>query len=133
MFAAFEQFMDGERLYQYQDIEAESGNLRAWGMRTNDRVLLWIDNRLHTWKRVADGEPVPTASGTISIAGLEGDWLVQWWDTTSGTVTGQDALHADGALDLVITDLTSDVAVKVFRPAVYHFLYLPLALKDRIK
>jgi hypothetical protein len=128
MFAAFEQFMTGERPYHYQDIQAESGDLRAWGMMANHRLLLWVDNRLHTWKRVADNEPIAPVSGTISIAGLEGDWRVEWWDTTSGTRMRQDVVHADGVLELAVYDLEGDVAVK----AVPIIPYLPLVVRTWI-
>jgi hypothetical protein len=125
MFTAFERFMDTERPYHYQDLELQDGDLRAWGMRWDGRVLLWIDNRLHTWKRVADSEPVLPASGTITIPDMEGDWLVQWWDTATGTVTQQTILHADGNLALTVHDLTDDVAVK----AIPNRLFLPLAAR----
>jgi hypothetical protein len=127
-FAAFERFMAGERPYQYRDFETESGDLRAWGMVTGSRVLLWIDNRLHTWRRVADQEPVPPASGAITIPDMEGLWLVQWWDTTSGLLTGQSTVYASGELVLPVSNLAGDVAVKAVRqPANFQpEVYLPL-------
>lgn len=128
IFAAYEQFMAGERPYQYQDIQIETGNLRAWGMLKEYRLLLWVDNRLHTWKRVADNEPIPPHSGTISIPGLEGDWWVQWWDTATGTRTRLEVVHADGVLELVIDDLVGDVAVKAIQ-AGQNLRYLPLVMK----
>lgn len=128
MFAAFEQYMTGERPYRYQDVQIESGNLRAWGMMTENRVLLWVDNRLHTWKRVANGEPIPPVSGTISIPGLVGDWWLQWWDTTSGTRTRLEVVRADGALELAIDALEGDLAVKAIQ-AGQSFQYLPLVLR----
>jgi hypothetical protein len=128
MFAAFEQFMSGERPYKYHDIQIETGNLRTWGMMTEYRLLLWVDNRLHTWKRVADDEPIPPVSGTISVPCLVGDWWVHWWDTTSGNRTRMEVVHADGVLELVIDDLEGDVAVKA-APAGQSFQYLPLVCK----
>jgi hypothetical protein len=84
-------------------------------MATEDRVLLWIDNAQHTWRRVADQEPIRPASGTVTIPDMEGTWLVQWWDTATGTVTGYDHVHADGTLELSIQDLSGDVAAKLVR------------------
>jgi hypothetical protein len=115
MFTAFERFIDGERPYTYRDFDSQDGDLRAWGMATDDRVLLWIDNANHTWKRVANQEPVPAVSGTVTIPDMEGVWLVEWWDTATGAVTGYDDVHADGTLELSIHDLAGDVAAKVFR------------------
>jgi hypothetical protein len=115
MFTAYEQFMDGEQPYAYQDFDSQDGDIRAWGMATEDRVLLWIDNARHTWKRVVDQEPIQPVSGTVTIPDTEGTWLVQWWDTATGTVTGYDHVHADGTLELSIHDLAGDVAAKVVR------------------
>jgi hypothetical protein len=130
-FTAFEQFMDGERPYSYRDVDTQNSNIRAWGMATDSRVLLWIDNAMHTWKRIVDQEPVPPVSGTVTIPGLEGTWLVQWWDTANGTVTGQDFAEADGELDLTIHDLAGDVAVKLIQHGLDRFIYLPLVKKAR--
>jgi hypothetical protein len=131
MFAAFEGFMSGEQPYGYRDFETESGDLRAWGMVTDNRVLLWIDNRQHTWKRVADQEPVRPVSGTIDIPNLEGQWLIQWWDTASGLVTAQSTVDASGTLEIPISNLAEDVAVKAIRQLVDDgaLLYLPTMLR----
>jgi hypothetical protein len=130
-FAAFEGFMAGERPYQYQDFESESGDLRAWGMVTDNRVLLWIDNRLHTWQGVASGEYIPPASGTITIPDMEGQWLVQWWDTTSGDLIEQDTVLLGGVLVLPVEDLAGDVAVKAIKQSqtIRPLEYLPLILR----
>ena len=112
MFGAYARFMAGEQPYGYQDVEVGSGDIRAWGMATGHRILLWIDNRQHTWKRVADQEPVPSASGTLTLPAVPGLWLVQWWDTRTGMVTRQTLMPSDGALELAIDRLSTDVAVK---------------------
>jgi hypothetical protein len=131
MFGAFERFMMGERPYGYQDVQAESGDLRAWGMKADGRILLWIDNRQHTWKRVTGQEPIPPASGTITIPGVEGHWLIQWWDTETGTITRRELVHAGGALILDIDGLAGDVAVKAIRSAdLTPRSYLPLVMKE---
>jgi hypothetical protein len=129
MFTAFEQFMAGERPYSYRDLEVQDGDIRAWGMATDRRVLFWIDNTTHTWKRVVDQEPAPPVSGTVTIPGMEGTWLVQWWDTESGTVTRQDFAHANGVLELTVRDLASDVAVKLIRQHLDRFIHLPIVMK----
>ena len=132
MFAAYERFMAGEQPYQYRDFDTGSGDLRAWGMITDNRVLLWIDNRLHTWRRVADQQPTPPASGTLTIPDMEGLWLVQWWDTTSGLPTKQSTVYAPGALVLPVNDLAGDVAVKAVKlPANLHpEAYRPLVQRQ---
>ncbi|MEJ2736592.1 MAG: hypothetical protein P8189_24005, partial [Anaerolineae bacterium] len=130
-FTAFEQFMAGERPYSYRDFEVQDGGIRAWGMVTDDRALVWIDNPLHTWKRVADQEPIPPVTGTVTFTDMEGTWLVQWWDTATGTVTGQAIVHADGVLELSIQNLEEDVALKLFRYKPGQRVYLPSVMKSR--
>jgi hypothetical protein len=130
-FTAFEQFMAGERPYSYRDFEVQDGGIRAWGMVTDDRALVWIDNPLHTWKHVADQEPVPPVTGTVTITDMEGTWLVQWWDTATGMVTSQGIVHADGVLELSIHNLEDDVALKLIRFVPDQRIYLPLVMKSR--
>jgi hypothetical protein len=129
-FTAFEQFMARERPYSYRDFESQDGDIRAWGMVTDSRALLWVDNSLHTWKRVADQEPVPPVNGTVTITDMEGTWLVQWWDTATGMVTSQDIVHADGVLELSIHNLEEDVALKLIRYKPGQRIYLPSVMKS---
>jgi hypothetical protein len=130
-FTAFERFMAGERPYSYRDFEARNDDIRAWGMVTDSRALLWIDNPLHTWKQVAGQEPIPPVTGIVTITDMEGIWLIQWWDTATGTVTRQDLVHADGVLRLAIGDLVGDVAVKLVQRPSDRLIYLPLVTKAR--
>jgi hypothetical protein len=123
--ARLEAFFAGFQPYGYRDLESSDGDLRAWGMVTDTQVLLWADNRLDTWASVAGGQPISPASGTISVPGLTGNWQVQWWNTTSGTVMRQEVIHASGELVLNVKHLEGDVAVK----AVQLPAYLPLVLK----
>jgi hypothetical protein len=59
-------------------------NLRAWGQRDDStgRMHLWIQNRLHTWKRVINGPAIPAISGSITIpSAADGVYQVEWWNT----------------------------------------------------
>jgi hypothetical protein len=132
MFAAYERFMQGEPLSngRYHEIgtdlttgadqilrENMTGNLRAWGRLdpTAGKGMVWIDNAAHTWWNVVQGGAVPTAAARLTVQGLPaGPYSVEWWDTTAGSVTTNDALEvgADGRLSLIVNDLHGDVAVK---------------------
>jgi hypothetical protein len=80
---------------------------------------------------VVDQEPIQPVSGTVTIPDMEGTWLVQWWDTATGTVTGYDSVHADGTLELSIHDLAGDVAAKVVRCRMDSAIYLPPVMNTR--
>jgi hypothetical protein len=125
-YLAFRNFMDDVPLSngQYRDARATTSDpdLRAWGQRddSSGRMHLWIQNRLHTWKRVISGTAIPGISGTITVPdAADGTYEIEWWDTykTSGQVFQIQQVTASGG-SLVLTlpsALTSDVAVKIKR------------------
>ena len=105
----------------YVDVQAQvsNDNLRAWGQKdlANSRAHLWIQNKKHTWKNVADGVNIPPISATVLITGLkpESKYIVDWWDTYSGVSKSRQTIPSDssGNLTLKVTNLTADVAVKI--------------------
>ncbi|MCJ7676213.1 MAG: S-layer homology domain-containing protein, partial [Anaerolineales bacterium] len=126
IFLGFRNFMDGIPLDngQYRDARAipSDPNLRAWGQRddSNGRLHLWIQNRLHTWKRVINGPAIPAFSGSITIPNAaDGTYQVEWWDTyktTNPVFLTQQVNATGGSLVLSLPlALTSDVAVKIQR------------------
>jgi len=136
MYAAYERFMAWEPVSngRYQEIGTDlsadqqivltttAGLLRAWGVRdaSAGRVLLWIDNANHTWRNVVDGAAIPLASGDLAIQGLpQGAYTAEWWNTTTGTVIGSESytVGEDGRLVLTISNLATDVALKLVRSA----------------
>jgi hypothetical protein len=125
-YLTFRNFMDGIPLDngQYRDAQATASdpNLRAWGQRddSNGRMHLWIQNRLHTWKRVINGPAIPAIGGTITLPNAaDGAYQVEWWDTyqTSNPVfLTQQVSASGGSLVLSLPSaLSSDVAVKIQR------------------
>jgi hypothetical protein len=81
---------------------------------------LWIQNRLHNWKRVIDGPAIPAIGGTITIPNAaDGPYQVEWWNTyqTANPIfLTQQVSAAGGSLVLTLPSaLTSDVAVKIQR------------------
>lgn len=105
----------------YRDAAAKTNNpnLRAWGQRddVNGRAHLWVQNRLHTWDRVVNGESVPALSGIIALRDMKaGTWRVEWWDPwKAGVVMATTTVKTvDGMLTLALPQpLASDVAVKL--------------------
>lgn len=112
--------------YQEAEAVASHPDLRVWGQKdlVHGQAHLWIQNRLNTWRNVADGVSIPPISGTVTISGFEPgkSYLLQWWDTFQTDPTQQilrsETLVAqnDGSLAIAVANLSADVAVKLFSP-----------------
>lgn len=106
---------------KYTDASASSTNsgIRVWGQKdlVNGQAHLWIQNVNHTWKNVVDGAAIPARAGTVSLAGFEpnGHYTIQWWDTYVGSLSNSQSAtaNAQGTLAISVTNLTSDVAIKI--------------------
>jgi hypothetical protein len=153
MMAAYERFMAGENLNQggfraigtdlggseQIGLKATSSQLRAWGVASPDRALVWIDNPAHTWKNVADGVQVTPASGFLAVPGFRpgGQYSVEWWDTYAYEA-GQQVVRTqsivaglDGKITLEVGDLASDVAVKIIGTRTVLRYYMPVVYYTR--
>ncbi len=121
-FKAFQAFMQGVHVSNgnYKDALATTSvtALRAWGQAdlTNNCAHLWIDNTPYTWENVVNGVSVPAVTGTVTVPGLQdGNYKVEWWDTTAGTVTQTQQLTSTGGnLTLSVQNLQSDTACKIY-------------------
>jgi hypothetical protein len=110
----------------FQEAEAISSHpdLRVWGQKdlVHSQAHLWIQNRQHTWRNVADGVSIPAISGTVTISDFEPGrrYTAQWWDTFQTDPTRQilrtETLVAqrDGSLIIAVANLDKDIAVKLF-------------------
>ncbi len=123
MFGSYYKFIKDVPLNNgnYVDISALSSiaEIRAWGQKDNvsGNAILWIQNKNHTWKNVVDNISIAPISGTITISGFNpnNSTKVEWWDTYAGVVTSTQNISTDGTGNLVIpiTNLTTDIAVKI--------------------
>ncbi|MBN1263038.1 MAG: DUF5060 domain-containing protein [Candidatus Pacebacteria bacterium] len=132
MFQAYETFMKGEPvnngsfteigtdLENGQQINTSNSNIRAWGVKSNrdGRMLLWIDNRNHTWTN-PQSSPV---SSTLTISGLlSGEYDLEWWNTRTGQKTNQEtkSISNSGQISLAINNLEADLAIKLIPKAIF--------------
>jgi hypothetical protein len=130
IFGTFNRFIKDVPLTngRYQDAAASvsATNLEAWGQKdlTNKRAHLWIRNKLHTWYNVIGGYaggPTPVAitpvSCTVTLSGFAPNtsYPVEWWNTYTGQVSNFTVQTTDpsGNLVLIVTNLTSDTAVRI--------------------
>jgi hypothetical protein len=97
-------------------VTVSNPDIRVWGQKdlTNHQAHLWIANTDHYWTNTETLIPI---SGTISISGFPPNTLlnVEWWNTYNGEVTDTQTIstNTDGKLLLTISDLISDLAVRI--------------------
>jgi len=123
IYGAWNKFMAGIPLSNghYADVAATSSNsdIRVFGQKDVQagRAHVWIDNRQHTWRAVVDGRAIPAESGTVSLAMQRGNaaYTVTWYDTQTGQPTSTQTLsaNASGVLVLSVSNLSTDIAVKI--------------------
>jgi hypothetical protein len=96
--------------------ESSDPHLRVLGLRGRKLVLLWLQNKQHTWWNVVNGVKVPEIpEGTARVAGVaNGSWQAEWWDTWQGKAIRSETVTVVGNnLALTVKQLTRDVAVKL--------------------
>jgi hypothetical protein len=124
---AFAQFVKDLELNKGGYIDAspqiENVQIIAVGQKNlgKDKAHLWIHNRNHTWRNLMgyDGGQAPSPQSGSAMIRMNPNttYQIQWWNTDTGTVTHTKTGVTDGAgmLPIRISDLTSDVAVKIFK------------------
>ncbi len=91
--------------------------LRVLGLASDDRALVWVQNKAHTWFAVREGGPVPPVEPTsVRLSGFaDGTWQVESWDTVKGEVVARtSAVAAGNRLELRLPQIGTDVALKLF-------------------
>ena len=92
--------------------------LRVWGVHGRTAGLVWVQNRLHTWKNATgeDYESCPIEGARLLLKGFaEGTWRVETWDTVEGKVTGSamTSVGDDGMLELALPPISWDAAFRI--------------------
>jgi len=96
----------------------EEPRLRVLGMAAEDRALLWVQNRDHTWFNVRDGKAVqPVEPTRLRLAGFaDGPWRVEVWDTVAGRATSRAHVQAKGGeVELALPRIATDLALKLIK------------------
>ncbi|MCZ7546128.1 MAG: DUF5060 domain-containing protein [Anaerolineae bacterium] len=126
VFRPIRAFLDGVPLvsggYRAAEAQVDNANLRAWGQKdtANGGLLLWVQNRAHTWKNVVDGASISPESGVVRVGGFApGVTLnVETWDTVTGAVVAETSVVTSptGELVLPVEGLQTDLAFRVVPP-----------------
>ncbi len=104
--------------YVIEQAERASGpTLRLYGMRGKRVSLIWIQNTMHTYKRVNISghlpDPVPPTLLTMPNW-PKGTYGVTFWDTYAGKEIETKAVHADASgLRVKLPAIQTDIALKI--------------------
>jgi hypothetical protein len=121
---------------KWGDVAATSTNANVRSVGQSDTVdgeaVVYTYNAIDTWDYLADGNTSQPQSTTLTIPGLpDGSYDVQRWDPGTGTVSATETdASAGGSLNVTISSLSQDVALKVF-PAVTGSAAVKLAAPYR--
>lgn len=97
--------------------------LNAYGLAAPDRALVWIHDPLaHRWVK-GKAEHVPKQTGaSVNLAGMgEGNYKIEYWSTSTGTVVGTDSQpvrplrHFGYGIQLNPPEFQGDIAVRIIR------------------
>ena len=99
-------------------IATSDPSLCVRGLRGTKRnlVLLWLQNKNHTWWNVVEGASISEARGAeLELTGVDdGRWRVEWWDTWRGKRTRSETITAaEDKLVLNISPVARDQAVRL--------------------
>jgi hypothetical protein len=90
-------------------------NLRVTGLCADRWAALWIENRDHSWLREALGKPIrPLPPSIVVLEGFAiGDYVVEEWNTRTGSSIPYQQRCVDGHITLRIPTLSGDIAYKI--------------------
>ncbi len=91
----------------------ESGDLRAQCLGNEDTAYVWIYN-FFTTLRIPHEERVVKDASIILKDMVEGTYVVEFWDTYEGIVTGTKEIPVvEGMLTIGLPDISRDMACKI--------------------
>ncbi|MCY7359453.1 MAG: hypothetical protein LH609_18755 [Rudanella sp.] len=99
---------------------SDSG-LRAFGLQTDAKTLIWVDNRFYTWYNIGVQQKAPVAvrKATLQVpVKRPGTYLVEYWDTRKGGITKTIPLKTGGStVTVTLPDVDKDMALKlIYQP-----------------
>jgi hypothetical protein len=94
----------------------------ALANRRMGNAVVWVHHRDYTWPLVAGGNTLEPLNFELRLSNMPpGVYRVTFWNTSTGSVTGEDTLtlaeDSDGVLRLKLLPITSQQAVRVSRIA----------------
>jgi hypothetical protein len=102
------------RLTNY--MTSDKPDIRVLGMQTDNRAMLWVQNKAHTWFNVRDNVQINSIPPTrLFLSGFaNGTYRVDFWDTIKGSIMEQREINvSDKILLLDLPEVMNDFAIKV--------------------
>jgi hypothetical protein len=108
----------------YVEVAQYRAPVRALALadRTSGIAVAWVHHRDYTWQLVAAGNTLEPLNFGLHLADMpSGIYRVTYWNTSTGSVIGEESLtlpeDSDGVLRLELLPITSQLAVRVVRIA----------------
>jgi hypothetical protein len=94
------------------DLAATDGRpLRAFQLRGDSIVLVWLKNRQHQW---TSPDPEPIGGVILSLDGFtDGVWQTQWFDTRSSLTNTGVTIAYEGQVTVEVPTFSRDVALRL--------------------
>lgn len=89
--------------------------VRAFGLLSDSKALLWIHNRHSNWNYLYENGQLPEpSSGELLLPISSGEYALEWYNSWSGDVDSVGyASSSDEGLVVPISNLVRDIALKV--------------------
>ncbi|NDJ87257.1 MAG: DUF5060 domain-containing protein [Chloroflexi bacterium] len=110
---------------EYLEIAQYRAPLRAMALADRDQglALVWVQHRDYTWENIQSGVDIAPLNYRLSLDDMPaGEYRVEFWDTTSGAVIGEEVLLVSGEaergqLQVDLLPITDQLALRIFRTA----------------
>jgi len=102
---------------KFTDMVLKKAKVRVIGLNNGTLVLVWVQNRDHTWWNVVNKLPIePIRETTVELSGfVDGEYVVEWWDTYNGTIIRRESVAISGGkLQITVENLEKDMALKIY-------------------
>lgn len=90
---------------------------RAFAIQGGGDIVVWVQDRNHTYAGIVDGYKPMTIEGTrLVFEGIEpGKYEALWWNTWEGVMLKTETVTLDAEASLVVPSFARDIAVRLRR------------------
>ncbi|GAB2565204.1 hypothetical protein [Spirosoma areae] len=122
---AVENYIQGEPLTRtFHEVitpTVSDKGLRSFGLQTNAKTLVWVDNQFYTWYNIGVERKAPIAvkKATLQVpVKRAGVYQVEIWDTRKGEITKKTPVKSNGSVvNVALPDIDKDLALKLIYQA----------------
>lgn len=106
---------------EYLEIENYRPPLQALALADSQEgiLLAWIHHREYTWSNILEDNMPSALEGRLALSGMPpGTYQVEFWDTVTGNVIGEEQVmldDEDDSLSINLLPVESQLAIRAFR------------------